>query len=472
MDEVSEVKKISKQFFDFVEQENKLSKDIKEKEELVKKMEEGIKGYKETISHLNPDRIPEDADMEERLNARIKHLEEDRTKLTEQIKFINNKTQMERKAEGTIREKLEGTLEGKADATIKNLNEKKQELELKLREQRLKMNKTKIKIEEYFVNLGNPDKKSDEQIMDLYAVLNEQEKDEKALDAGIKQCDIEIEKIKGRVFPKEEKKVEKQKPKQTELGQTEPKQTELGQTEPEQTELGQTEPGQTEPGQTEPGQTEPEQTEPAYTFTPYDDESVQEEELTQEEVEDIKLIYYDGQTNTYQFTKANGETEKRETLKLRDRIKAFSALRKFNKRNQMKVSLKTLIKADPNISNYLLENNTENLEEYLMCLDLKEKPENFIINYNFTGIGKLGLIDKNLVVRDSRNNYEVSEVDEQLGLRSSKEETNGKDDPFYDWTPKQKKEFEEGTKQVQERAGNGEFEQTNTGRQEVHDNVK
>lgn len=139
--ELREVEELKKEFFDFVE-------DTKSISETIRKNEEHIKRYEETISHLNPENIPEDLEMKKKLESKKEELIAEGPDLIKsfKIRYGDFEISDEDKKEKTIKEMEEGTIEGKATEVLQKMNKKRREIERKIEKNKINLEQIKLKI--------------------------------------------------------------------------------------------------------------------------------------------------------------------------------------------------------------------------------------------------------------------------------------------------------------------------------------
>ena len=183
--ELREVEELKKEFFDFVE-------DTKSISETIRKNEEHIKRYEETISHLNPENIPEDLEMKKKLESKKEELIAEGPDLIKsfKIRYGDFEISDEDKKEKTIKEMEEGTIEGKATEVLQKMNKKRREIERKIEENKINLEQIKLKIRAHDYSDTSVN------ILDLYKE-EEKARDEIALtEKAMDECDKAIEDIK------------------------------------------------------------------------------------------------------------------------------------------------------------------------------------------------------------------------------------------------------------------------------------
>ena len=183
--ELREVEELKKEFFDFVE-------DTKSISETIRKNEEHIKRYEETISHLNPENIPEDLEMKKKLESKKEELIAEGPDLIKsfKIRYGDFEISDEDKKEKTIKEMEEGTIEGKATEVLQKMNKKRKEIERKIEKNKINLEQIKLKIRAHDYSDTSVN------ILDLYKE-EEKARDEIALtEKAMDECDKAIEDIK------------------------------------------------------------------------------------------------------------------------------------------------------------------------------------------------------------------------------------------------------------------------------------
>ena len=183
--ELREVEELKKEFFDFVE-------DTKSISETIRKNEEHIKRYEETISHLNPENIPEDLEMKKKLESKKEELIAEGPDLIKsfKIRYGDFEISDEDKKEKTIKEMEEGTIEGKATEVLQKMNKKRREIERKIEKNKINLEQIKLKIRAHDYSDTSVN------ILDLYKE-EEKAKDEIALtEKAMDECNKAIEDIK------------------------------------------------------------------------------------------------------------------------------------------------------------------------------------------------------------------------------------------------------------------------------------
>ena len=183
--ELREVEELKKEFFGFVE-------DTKSISETIRKNEEHIKRYEETISHLNPENIPEDLEMKKKLESKKEELIAEGPDLIKsfKIRYGDFEISDEDKKEKTIKEMEEGTIEGKATEVLQKMNKKRREIERKIEKNKINLEQIKLKIRAHDYSDTSVN------ILDLYKE-EEKARDEIALtEKAMDECDKAIEDIK------------------------------------------------------------------------------------------------------------------------------------------------------------------------------------------------------------------------------------------------------------------------------------
>ena len=179
------MEELKKEFFDFVE-------DTKSISETIRKNEEHIKRYEETISHLNPENIPEDLEMKKKLESKKEELIAEGPDLIKsfKIRYGDFEISDEDKKEKTIKEMEEGTIEGKATEVLQKMNKKRKEIERKIEKNKINLEQIKLKIRAHDYSDTSVN------ILDLYKE-EEKARDEIALtEKAMDECDKAIEDIK------------------------------------------------------------------------------------------------------------------------------------------------------------------------------------------------------------------------------------------------------------------------------------
>ena len=185
INELREVQDLKKEFFDFIE-------DTKSISETIRKNEEHIKRYEETISHLNPENIPEDLEMKKKLESKKEELISEAPDLIKnfKIRYGDFEISDDDKKEKTIKEMEEGTIEGKATEVLQKMNKKRREIERKIEKNKINLEQIKLKIRAHDYSDTSVN------ILDLYKE-EEKARDEIALtEKAMDECDKAIEDIK------------------------------------------------------------------------------------------------------------------------------------------------------------------------------------------------------------------------------------------------------------------------------------
>ena len=257
--ELREVEELKKEFFDFVE-------DTKSISETIRKNEEHIKRYEETISHLNPENIPEDLEMKKKLESKKEELIAEGPDLIKsfKIRYGDFEISDEDKKEKTIKEMEEGTIEGKATEVLQKMNKKRREIERKIEKNKINLEQIKLKIRAHDYSDTSVN------ILDLYKE-EEKARDEIALtEKAMDECDKAIEDIKAFDKKKEfEEVLKNENVKNTKVIRTfddreekEPANSEPANSEPVNPEPINSEPVKPEPTKPEPTKPEPIKPEP------------------------------------------------------------------------------------------------------------------------------------------------------------------------------------------------------------------
>ena len=252
--ELREVEELKKEFFDFVE-------DTKSISETIRKNEEHIKRYEETISHLNPENIPEDLEMKKKLESKKEELIADGPDLIKsfKIRYGDFEISDEDKKEKTIKEMEEGTIEGKATEVLQKMNKKRREIERKIEKNKINLEQIKLKIRAHDYSDTSVN------ILDLYKE-EEKARDEIALtEKAMDECDKAIEDIKAFDKKKEfEEVLKNENVKNTKVIRTfdDREEKEPANSEPVNSEPANSEPANSEPVNSEPVNPEPINSEP------------------------------------------------------------------------------------------------------------------------------------------------------------------------------------------------------------------
>ena len=266
--ELREVEELKKEFFDFVE-------DTKSISETIRKNEEHIKRYEETISHLNPENIPEDLEMKKKLESKKEELIAEGPDLIKsfKIRYGDFEISDEDKKEKTIKEMEEGTIEGKATEVLQKMNKKRREIERKIEKNKINLEQIKLKIRAHDYSDTSVN------ILDLYKE-EEKAKDEIALtEKAMDECNKAIEDIKAFDKKKEFEEVLKNenvkntkvvrkfddKSENIQPENTEPVSEQEENIQPENTEPVNAQPANTRPVNAQPANTEPVNAQPANT---------------------------------------------------------------------------------------------------------------------------------------------------------------------------------------------------------------
>ena len=250
--ELREVEELKKEFFDFVE-------DTKSISETIRKNEEHIKRYEETISHLNPENIPEDLEMKKKLESKKEELIAEGPDLIKnfKIRYGDFEISDEDKKEKTIKEMEEGTIEGKATEVLQKMNKKRREIERKIEKNKINLEQIKLKIRAHDYSDTSVN------ILDLYKE-EEKARDEIALtEKAMDECDKAIEDIKAFDKKKEfEEVLKNENVKNTKVIRTFDDREEKEPIKPEPTKPEPIKPEPTKPEPTKPEPIKPEPTKP------------------------------------------------------------------------------------------------------------------------------------------------------------------------------------------------------------------
>ena len=383
--ELREVEELKKEFFDFVE-------DTKSISETIRKNEEHIKRYEETISHLNPENIPEDLEMKKKLESKKEELIAEGPDLIKnfKIRYGDFEISDEDKKEKTIKEMEEGTIEGKATEVLQKMNKKRREIERKIEKNKINLEQIKLKIRAHDYSDTSVN------ILDLYKE-EEKARDEIALtEKAMDECDKAIEDIKAfdkkkefeevlknenvkntkviRTFDdREEKEPIKPEPIKPEPTKPEPIKPEPIKPEPIKPEPTKPEPIKPEPIKPEPTKPEPTNPEPTKP-EPINPEPVQRKDSVTIDPKTGLAVFYEeinGKSNqiaaiTLEEALKNPRSVRRETFKY---IKQYVEEKQGEKfewkyrdfRRLNPVLLKLFLKAERNdlLSNYMKAANAE-----------------------------------------------------------------------------------------------------------------
>ena len=373
--ELREVEELKKEFFDFVE-------DTKSISETIRKNEEHIKRYEETISHLNPENIPEDLEMKKKLESKKEELIAEGPDLIKsfKIRYGDFEISDEDKKEKTIKEMEEGTIEGKATEVLQKMNKKRREIERKIEKNKINLEQIKLKIRAHDYSDTSVN------ILDLYKE-EEKARDEIALtEKAMDECDKAIEDIKAFDKKKEfEEVLKNENVKNTKVIRTfddreekepiKPEPTKPEPTKPEPTKPEPTKPEPTKPEPTKPEPTKPEPTKPEPTKPePINPEPVQRKDSVTIDPKTGLAVFYEeinGKSNqiaaiTLEEALKNPRSVRRETFKY---IKQYVEEKQGEKfewkyrdfRRLNPVLLKLFLKAERNdlLSNYMKAANAE-----------------------------------------------------------------------------------------------------------------
>ena len=368
--ELREVEELKKEFFDFVE-------DTKSISETIRKNEEHIKRYEETISHLNPENIPEDLEMKKKLESKKEELIAEGPDLIKnfKIRYGDFEISDEDKKEKTIKEMEEGTIEGKATEVLQKMNKKRREIERKIEKNKINLEQIKLKIRAHDYSDTSVN------ILDLYKE-EEKARDEIALtEKAMDECDKAIEDIKAFDKKKEfEEVLKNENVKNTKVIRTfddreekEPIKPEPIKPEPTKPEPIKPEPIKPEPTKPEPTNPEPTKPEPINP-EPINPEPVQRKDSVTIDPKTGLAVFYEeinGKSNqiaaiTLEEALKNPRSVRRETFKY---IKQYVEEKQGEKfewkyrdfRRLNPVLLKLFLKAERNdlLSNYMKAANAE-----------------------------------------------------------------------------------------------------------------
>ncbi len=368
--ELREVEELKKEFFGFVE-------DTKSISETIRKNEEHIKRYEETISHLNPENIPEDLEMKKKLESKKEELIAEGPDLIKsfKIRYGDFEISDEDKKEKTIKEMEEGTIEGKATEVLQKMNKKRREIERKIEKNKINLEQIKLKIRAHDYSDTSVN------ILDLYKE-EEKARDEIALtEKAMDECDKAIEDIKAFDKKKEfEEVLKNENVKNTKVIRTfddreekEPANSEPVNSEPVNPEPINPEPVKPEPTKPEPTKPEPIKPEPIKP-EPVNPEPVQRKDSVTIDPKTGLAVFYEeinGKSNqiaaiTLEEALKNPRSVRRETFKY---IKQYVEEKQGEKfewkyrdfRRLNPVLLKLFLKAERNdlLSNYMKAANAE-----------------------------------------------------------------------------------------------------------------
>ena len=394
--ELREVEELKKEFFDFVE-------DTKSISETIRKNEEHIKRYEETISHLNPENIPEDLEMKKKLESKKEELIAEGPDLIKsfKIRYGDFEISDEDKKEKTIKEMEEGTIEGKATEVLQKMNKKRREIERKIEKNKINLEQIKLKIRAHDYSDTSVN------ILDLYKE-EEKARDEIALtEKAMDECDKAIEDIKAfdkkkefeevlknenvkntKVVRKFDDKSENIQPENTEPVSEQEENIQPENTEPVSEQEENIQPENTEPVNAQPANTRPVNAQPANT-RPVNPEPVQRKDSVTIDPKTGLAVFYEeinGKSNqiaaiTLEEALKNPRSVRRETFKY---IKQYVEEKQGEKfewkyrdfRRLNPVLLKLFLKAERNdlLSNYMKAANAkEDLNfEYNADMELGE----------------------------------------------------------------------------------------------------
>ena len=369
--ELREVEELKKEFFDFVE-------DTKSISETIRKNEEHIKRYEETISHLNPENIPEDLEMKKKLESKKEELIAEGPDLIKsfKIRYGDFEISDEDKKEKTIKEMEEGTIEGKATEVLQKMNKKRREIERKIEKNKINLEQIKLKIRAHDYSDTSVN------ILDLYKE-EEKARDEIALtEKAMDECDKAIEDIKAFDKKKEfEEVLKNENVKNTKVVRKfddkseniQPENTEPVSEQEENIQPENTEPVSEQEENIQPENTEPVNAQPANT-RPVNPEPVQRKDSVTIDPKTGLAVFYEeinGKSNqiaaiTLEEALKNPRSVRRETFKY---IKQYVEEKQGEKfewkyrdfRRLNPVLLKLFLKAERNdlLSNYIKAANAE-----------------------------------------------------------------------------------------------------------------
>ena len=368
--ELREVEELKKEFFGFVE-------DTKSISETIRKNEEHIKRYEETISHLNPENIPEDLEMKKKLESKKEELIAEGPDLIKsfKIRYGDFEISDEDKKEKTIKEMEEGTIEGKATEVLQKMNKKRREIERKIEKNKINLEQIKLKIRAHDYSDTSVN------ILDLYKE-EEKARDEIALtEKAMDECDKAIEDIKAFDKKKEfEEVLKNENVKNTKVIRTFDDGEEKEPIKPEPTKPDPTKPEPTKPEPTKPEPTKPEPTKPE----PINPEPTKPEPINPEPVQRKDSVTIDPKTGLAVFyEEINGKSNQIAAITLEEALKnprsvrreTFKYIKQYVEEKQGEkfewkyrdfrrlnpVLLKLFLKAERNdlLSNYMKAANAE-----------------------------------------------------------------------------------------------------------------
>ena len=373
--ELREVEELKKEFFGFVE-------DTKSISETIRKNEEHIKRYEETISHLNPENIPEDLEMKKKLESKKEELIAEGPDLIKsfKIRYGDFEISDEDKKEKTIKEMEEGTIEGKATEVLQKMNKKRREIERKIEKNKINLEQIKLKIRAHDYSDTSVN------ILDLYKE-EEKARDEIALtEKAMDECDKAIEDIKAFDKKKEfEEVLKNENVKNTKVIRTfdDREEKEPANSEPVNSEPVNPEPINPEPVKPEPTKPEPTKPEPIKP-EPIKPEPVNPEPVNPEPVQRKDSVTIDPKTGLAVFyEEINGKSNQIAAITLEEALKnprsvrreTFKYIKQYVEEKQGEkfewkyrdfrrlnpVLLKLFLKAERNdlLSNYMKAANAE-----------------------------------------------------------------------------------------------------------------
>ena len=318
--ELREVEELKKEFFDFVE-------DTKSISETIRKNEEHIKRYEETISHLNPENIPEDLEMKKKLESKKEELIAEGPDLIKsfKIRYGDFEISDEDKKEKTIKEMEEGTIEGKATEVLQKMNKKRREIERKIEKNKINLEQIKLKIRAHDYSDTSVN------ILDLYKE-EEKARDEIALtEKAMDECDKAIEDIKAFDKKKEfEEVLKNENVKNTKVIRTFDDREEKEPTKPEPTKPEPTKPEPIKPEPTKPEPIKPEPTKPEPTKPePINPEPANPQPVNPEPVQRKDFVAIDSKTGLAVFyEEINGKSNQIAAITLEEAFKNPRSVRR------------------------------------------------------------------------------------------------------------------------------------------------
>jgi hypothetical protein len=329
--ELREVEELKKEFFDFVE-------DTKSISETIRKNEEHIKRYEETISHLNPENIPEDLEMKKKLESKKEELIAEGPDLIKsfKIRYGDFEISDEDKKEKTIKEMEEGTIEGKATEVLQKMNKKRREIERKIEKNKINLEQIKLKIRAHDYSDTSVN------ILDLYKE-EEKARDEIALtEKAMDECDKAIEDIKAFDKKKEFEEVLKNenvkntkvvrkfddKSENIQPENTEPVSEQEENIQPENTEPVNAQPANTRPVNAQPANARPVNAQPANT-RPVNAQPANARPVNAQPVERKDSVTIDSKTGLAVFyEEINGKSNQIAAITLEEALKSPRSVRR------------------------------------------------------------------------------------------------------------------------------------------------